>query len=243
VNTTYLKYEVLRTLRNRQGFIFSLLFPIVMFFIIAGPNKNETNFGDSGIPAITYYMVGMLTFGAIGAVIAGGMRIAVDRTAGWSRQLRLSPLTPRAYLSTKIVIGYLTALMTIGLLYLAGIGMGARMSFGHWIEMTVLILIGLIPFAAIGIWGGHTFNEDAMGPLMGGSMSLFAIVGGSWFPLGNGVLADIGAYSPSYWIVQAGHIGVGGQAWSAKGWIVVAAWSVVFAALAARAYRRDTRRA
>jgi ABC-2 type transport system permease protein len=44
MNATYLKYEVIRTLRNRQGFIFSLAFPLVMFFLIAGPNKGEENF-------------------------------------------------------------------------------------------------------------------------------------------------------------------------------------------------------
>ena len=38
----------------------------------------------------------------MGAVLAGGARIAVDRSAGWNRQLRLTPLAPRAYLATKM---------------------------------------------------------------------------------------------------------------------------------------------
>jgi hypothetical protein len=79
MNATYLKYEVIRTLRNRQGFIFSLAFPLVMFFLIAGPNKGDQNFGNSGIPAVTYYMVGLIAFGTIGAVMSGGARISVDR--------------------------------------------------------------------------------------------------------------------------------------------------------------------
>ncbi len=241
MNVTYLRYELLRTLRNRQSFIFSLIFPVVMLLVLGGPNRHDQDFGGSGIPAITYYMIGMLSFGTVGAVIAGGMRIAVDRSIGWNRQLRLSPLSPRAYLSTKIAIGYLTAAMTIGLLYVVGASLGARMTVAHWITVTLLVLIGLVPFAAIGIWAGHTFKEEAMGPLMGGSMALFAIVGGSWFPV-SGVLSTIGSFVPSYWIVQAGHVGVGGGAWSAKGWLVIAAWTAVFAVLAARAYRLDTRR-
>lgn len=243
MNVTYLKFEMLRTLRNRQSFIFSLIFPVLMLLIFGGSNRGVRNFAGSGIPGATYYMIGMLTFGAVGAVIGGGMRIAVDRSIGWNRQLRLSPLTPRAYLSAKVLIGYATAAMTIGLLYLVGISLGARMSAAHWLVTTALILVGLVPFAAIGIWGGHTFKEEAMGPLMGGSMSLFAILGGSWFPLGSGVLATIGSWTPSYWIVQAGHIGVGGAAWSVKGWLVIAAWTAVFTVLAARAYRADTHRA
>jgi ABC-2 type transport system permease protein len=243
MNATYLRYEIIRTLRNRQGFIFSLIFPVVMFFFIAGGNRSLKNINGTGIPAVTYYMVGMLAFGAVGAVLAGGARIAVDRSVGWNRQLRLSPLSPRVYLAAKIVIGYLTAAMTITLLYLAGISMGVQMPIAHWVEMTALVLVGLIPFAALGIWIGHSFSVDSMGPLMGGAMSLFALLGGSWFPLGDSWIATLGSYLPSYWVVQAGHVGAGGQAWPLKGWLVIAAWTAAATYFAARAYRADTARA
>jgi hypothetical protein len=36
---------------------------------------------------------------------------------------------------------------------------------------------------------------------------------------------------------------MGGPSWGAKGWTVVAVWTVVAGVLAARAYRRDTLRA
>lgn len=243
MNTTYLRFEVLRTLRNRQGFIFSLIFPFVLFVIFATSNRNTKNFGDSGIPAVNYYMVGMLAFGTMGAVLATGARIAVDRGQGWNRQLRLSPLSPRAYLTSKVAIGYLMALLTIAVMYIAGIALGARTSLVHWVGMTTLILVGLVPFAAVGVWIGHVFHEDAMGPILGGAMSLFALLGGSWFPLGSSVIGKIGSYLPSYWIVQAGHLAVGGQAWPVKGWVVIAAWTLVAGALALRAFEADTKRA
>ncbi|UQX88928.1 ABC transporter permease [Jatrophihabitans telluris] len=241
MNTTYLRLELLRVLRNRQSFIFSLIFPVLMLLIFGAPNRHDDNFGGSGINGATYYMIGMLTFGSVGAVIAGGMRIAVDRAIGWNRQLRLSPLTPRAYLTAKVLVGYVTAGMTIAVLYLVGASLGARMSAVHWLETTALVLIGLVPFAAIGIWAGHTFKEEAMGPLMGGAMSLFAIVGGSWFPV-SGIIGTIGSWTPSYWIVQAGHLGVGGTMWPVKGWVVILAWTLAFSGLATRAYAEDTKR-
>jgi ABC-2 type transport system permease protein len=242
MNTTYLRYEVLRTLRNRQGYIFSLIFPVILFLVFGGSNRNNTAGFPSDIKPITYYMVGMLGFGAMGAVLAGGARIAVDRSTGWNRQLRLSPLRPAAYLATKVAVGYLTATLTIAAMYIAGISFGARATVTEWVEMTLFILLGLVPFAAIGIWIGHLVREDAMGPVMGGLMSLFALVGGSWYPV-TGVLGQIGSWIPSYWIVQAGHIAVGGNSWSVKGWIVVLGWSAVFAALATRAFLADTDRA
>ena len=33
---------------------------------------------------------------------------------------------------------------------------------------------------------------------------------------------DIAQALPSYWLVQASHVGVGGHGWGATGWIVVA---------------------
>ncbi|MGI8666911.1 MAG: ABC transporter permease [Jatrophihabitans sp.] len=245
MNSTYVKYELLRTLRNKQSYIFSLAFPVILFLVIGGANKSsgDANFSGTGIDAITYYMVGMLSFGVIGAVVSGGARISVDRSTGWNRQLRLSPLRPGVYLGTKLAIGYLTALLTIAVMYIAGISMGAHTTLTRWVEMTLLILVALVPFAAIGVFIGHIAHQDAMGPIMGGLMSLFALLGGSYFPLGTGVLAHIGSYIPSYWIVQAAHLAVGGHAWSAKGWLVIAGWSIAFLVLAMRAYQADTQRA
>ncbi len=47
---------------------------------------------------------------------------------------------------------------------------------------------------------------------------------------------------PSYWLVQASHVALGGGGWSAIGWIVVAGWTVALSALSIRLYRRDTQR-
>jgi ABC-2 type transport system permease protein len=241
MNTTYLKYEIVRLFRNRQNFIFSLIFPFVLYVFIAGQNRNE----HVGIlPFPTYYMAGMIAFGGMGAVIAGGARIAFERDAGWTRQLRISPLSARNYLQYKVIGSYLMASITIGLLYVAGISLGVRMPLGRWAEMTVLILIALIPFAALGIMLGHLIKGDSMGPIMGGGMSLLSIFGGAFGQIGSdgSLLNKLSQFVPSYWIVRAGHTAVGGQAWSVKGWLIVVVWSLLLSYGALWAYRRDTGR-
>jgi ABC-2 type transport system permease protein len=117
-----------------------------------------------------------------------------------------------------------------------------RLGAAHWIEMTGLILVGLIPFAGLGILMGHLLTPDSIGPAMGGSTALLALLGGVWFPIGSGLMHSIAEALPSYWLVQAAHVGVGGHAWGSTGWLVMAAWSVGAALLAAWAYRRDTQR-
>lgn len=238
----YTRYELLRTLRNRRFFLLSLGFPLILYFAIAGPNRNVTNFGGTGISAPVYYMVGLVSFGAMSAMLSCGARIATERAAGWNRQLRLSPLSPRAYLRAKILTAYAVTGATIALLYIAGASLGVRLPAGRWIDMTLLILVGLIPFAALGIAIGHLLTPESVGPAMGGGVGLFALLGGTWFPITGGVMHTIAQCLPSYWLVQASHISLGGSAWGATGWIVDAAWTVAMAALAARAYRRDTGR-
>jgi ABC-2 type transport system permease protein len=243
MTSVYLRFELLRTLRNRRFFIFSLGFPLILFFVIAGPQKDVHDFQGTGISAPLYYMVGLVSFGAMAAMLSSGARIASEREAGWNRQLRITPLPPRAYLRAKVVTAYLMASISIVLLYASGVLLGVRLPLGRWVEMTVLILVGLIPFAALGIFIGHKLRSDSIGPVMGGGVSLLALLGGTWFPIaGQGVFHAIALALPSYWLVQASHVALGGSAWGVTGWLVMAAWSVVLGALALRAFARDTAR-
>jgi ABC-2 type transport system permease protein len=242
--TAYLRFELLRTFRNRRLFMFSLGFPIVIYLLIAGPNQHETSIGGTGISAPLYFMVGLTAFGTMNAMLSSGTRIAGERAAGWNRQLRLTPLTTREYLRAKVVTSYVMALATIAALYAAGLILGVRLPVDRWIEMTGLMLVGLVPFAALGVLYGHLLSIDSISPVLGGTTALLAFLGGSWFPItGNGFLAHLAKELPSYWLVQASRAGLGvPRPWGSQGWTVIAAWSVVLIALAARAYRRDTQR-
>jgi ABC-2 type transport system permease protein len=238
---TYMRYELLRTFRNRRFFLLSLGFPLVLYFTIAGPNRDVRHFG--GVSAPLYFMAGLASFGTMSAMLSCGARIAAERSVGWNRQLRITPLSPRAYFRSKVLTAYAMALTSIAALYIAGASLGVSLSAGEWLKMTGLMLVGLIPFAALGIALGHVLTPDSIGPAMGGGVSLFALLGGTWFPLSShGFLHDLGQYLPSYWLVQASHVALGGRAWTGTAWTVIAVWTAVMSALALRAYRRDTGR-
>ncbi|HEY7148289.1 MAG TPA: ABC transporter permease [Gaiellaceae bacterium] len=238
----YARYELVRTFRNRRLFIFSLGFPLVLYYAIAGPNRHEHNIGGTGIAASVYFMVGLAAFGTMNAVLGSGARIAAERAVGWNRQLRLTPLSTRTYFRVKVLTAYCMALVTIVLLYAAGATMGVHLGAANWVEMTALILIGLAPFAALGILLGHVLTTDSVGPAIGGTTALFALLGGVWFPAGHGAMHEIAEALPSYWLVQASRVGLGGHGWGSTGWLVVVLWTAVAAALARRAYERDTQR-
>jgi ABC-2 type transport system permease protein len=240
-HATYLRYEVLRTFRNRRFLVFSLAFPLVLLLTIGSTNRHAR---VEGISFPLYFMVGMVSWGAMVAMISSGARIASERQVGWTRQLHITPLRAGAYFRAKILCGYVMVLLTLLVLYLAGSWLGVRLDAKEWVTMTVLILVGLVPFAVIGIMFGHLLKPDSLGPAVGGLTALFALFGGAWGPPSTGHgFVDVVKCIPSYWLVQAGKSALGRSGWPpAQAWIVVGAWTVVAAWLAVLAYRRDTAR-
>ncbi len=239
---SYLRFELLRTLRDRAFLIFAIAFPAVLYLVIVGPQRHVTDFAGTGLSLALYYMVGLAGFATMSAMLSTGTRIAAERSAGWNRQLRITPLSSAAYLRTKLVAGYLMSFLTMCTLYAAGVLLGVRLSPAEWGEMTLLILIALIPFASLGVLIGHLVRAEAVGAVMGGTTALLALVSGTWFPIGHGILYEIVRFLPSYWLVQASHVPLGTGAWSPLGWGVVIAWSIVLSALAMRVYLRDSER-
>lgn len=238
----YLRYELRRTVRNRRFFVFSLGFPIALFFLIAGPNRGEHDFAGTGLSAPLYYMVGLASFGTMMAMVSTGARIAGERQAGWTRQLRVTPLSTRDYLRAKVLTAYAMAGLSVASLYVCGAILGVSIPAGKWFQMTVLIAIALLPFAALGIFLGHLLNVDAIGPATGGTVTVLAFVSGTWFPVKSGFLHAVGQFFPSYWLVQAAHVPTDGQPWGTRGWVDVLFWTALLAACAGYAFRRDTGR-
>ncbi len=93
--STYLRYELLRNARNWRFVIFSLLWPLLLFVTIAGTQRHQT-FDGTGFPL--YFMTAMAALGTMVAVVSSGARIAAERSIGWTRQLRITPLRPGRYL-------------------------------------------------------------------------------------------------------------------------------------------------
>jgi ABC-2 type transport system permease protein len=240
-NVVYTRYELVRTFRNVRFFFFSLVFPLILYVLVAGPKQHDK---IEGVAFPLYYLSGMAGWGSMAAVLAGGARIAAERTVGWTRQLRITPLRARTYVGTKVLTGYTMAALSIIVLSAAGLAFGVRLAPSEWCTMIALLLIGLLPFAAIGVLLGHVLTVESMGPAMGGVTSLFALLGGSWGPVAaTGWLRRLAECLPSFWLVQAGKITQHGATWPLKAWLVVVAWTLVTARLALRAYRRDTNHA
>lgn len=240
--STYLRYEVLRNFRNWRFLLLSTAWPLVLFFTVAGVNRHQS-FDGTSFPL--YFMTAMATLGTMSAVIASGARIAAERSAGWTRQMRITPLRAGTYFRAKVLCGYLMALITIAVLCLSGSALSVRLSAGGWLTLIGLLLVGLVPFAVLGILLGHLLTSDSLTPASAGIVTLFALLGGAYgFQLASsGPVFQVLKGLPSYWLVQAGKTALSGGGWPAEGWIVIAAWTLILTPIAVLVYRRDTSRA
>lgn len=239
-SATHLRYEILRTLRNPRSLGITLGLPLVLFFAVAGANRHAH---VQGLSFPLFFMGAMAAYGAMFAAVQPGARIALDRSKGWTRQLRITPLRTRTYFVSKLLAAYLVALVSLVALFLAGTSFGVHMAAGQWLEMGGLLLVGLAPLVAIGVALGHLLAPDSLAPAVAGVVVLFALLGGAFGPLfKQGAMLSVAKLLPSYWLVQASRVAVSGEGWPSEAWAVIAAWTAAMALVAVLAYRRDTAR-
>lgn len=240
MNRYYLFGELKRTLRNPRYLIFSLVMPVILFLLFASGGKNDT---IGGLSVAAYIMVSMGTFGAMSGVFSSAGRIALERSTGWNRQLRLTALSGRQYVLGKAVTGFSVALPALIIVFLAGaLGKGVSLPAARWPVIGLSVLLGLLPMAALAVWLGYAARPDSLQAIMGGIISLLALIGGLWVPIESfpNWVGDIAKALPTYWAAGAGRSALAGSWVGWHGVAVLAAWTVVFAAVAGRAYVRDS---
>ena len=101
-NLTLIRIELRRMVRNRRTIIFALVFPTAMFFVFGSGKQGNEQLGHGLHGNVSaYVMVSMALYGGALLAAAGGGMVATERALRWSRQLRLTPLYPVAYIAVK----------------------------------------------------------------------------------------------------------------------------------------------
>ncbi len=243
-SVTVLQLEIRRLLRNRRTLIFTMIMPSV-FFLLFGLNKAyaSNRAGHGNVAA--YILVSMALYGAVLATTSGGAMISIERSQGWSRQLRLTPLTGRAYIATKMLTSMVLGLGSVLAVYIVGIVTHrASMPVWLWIVTALCVWVGSLLFAAFGLFMGYLLPTENVMQIMGLILMLLAFGGGLFIPLNTypHVLQELAKWTPLYGLNLLAHAPLTGD--SVDGWWVVnvLAWLVVFASGAMWRFRKDTAR-
>jgi len=242
MNTTYLKLEIRRIVRSPQFTIFTVGMPAAMFLLfgtifgkLAGPD---------GLSSLTRTMISMAAYGASSGALFTGTRVAQERTDGWQRQLRLTPMRGPGYLAVKVASAMAIALPVVLLIFATGLAMGVRMPAAQWGSALITLWLGVLPFAVLGLAIGLFGKGDTVGAVTGALMMPMGMLGGLWIPLW--VLPDwmaaLAHAMPTYWL---GRIGLDPLTHTSGTWVaalVLGGWLAVSALIVMRRFRLATAR-
>lgn len=246
-NLTVLKLEIRRLTRNRRTVIISIALPAV-FFLIFGLNRGY----DTQRPTPTahgnvaaFVMISLALYGAVLATTFGGAMVSIERSQGWSRQLRLTPLSPVAYIVIKVLTALVLGATSVAAVYIVGaVTNKASMSTNLWIGTGLSVWIGSLLFAAFGLFLGYLLPAENVMQLIGLILALLSFVGGLFIPVSQYPVAvqDVAKWTPLFGLNQLVHTPLLGNGvdWT---WAVnVLAWLIIFTWGAAWRFRKDTAR-
>jgi ABC-2 type transport system permease protein len=244
LNLTALGLEVRRVTRNRRTLIFAIILPVVLFLTI-GTNNSFVHETDGRGNVTAFIMVSMALYGAVLATTTGGAMVSIERAAGWSRQLRLTPLTPVAYIAIKLITALVLGLAAVVAVYAAGIITGKpSLPVYLWIISGLCVWIGSLVFAAFGLLMGYLLPTENVMQFLGIGLFLLSLAGGLFYPPSSfpQLIQDIAKFTPLYGLNELVHAPLLGQgvhvAWVAN----VVIWLVIFAGGAVWRFRKDTAR-
>ena len=243
-NLTVLRLEISRLLRNRRTVLFTMVLP-VFFFLAFGLNSAYANqpIGHGNYSA--FIMISLALYGAVLATTSGGAMVSIERTAGWSRQLRLTPLSPVAYIAIKMLTALVLGLSSLTAVYVVG-GITGKptMPVYLWVVTALCVWVGSLIFAAYGLFMGYLLPTENVMQILSFTLVLFAFAGGVFVPLDQfpKLFQQIAEFTPLYGLNQLVHapfLGGGVHvAWVANAVI----WLAIFAGGAAWLLRKDTAR-
>jgi len=239
----FLRLELPRTLRNRRFIVLAVAFPVAFYLLFT---RVLTGGAVLNADERAFFMVSMAAYGAIGASLSVAVRVSMERANGWTRMLRVTPLPALGYVVTKLATGYLTAVPSI-LLVMAGgfLVNGVTLSVSTWLAVFVLLTLGVLPFAALGVAIGYAFDESTAQMVFTISFVGLAILGGLWTPISQfpDSLATIGRMLPSYHFANLGWSAVAGRAPDPSDVVALVVYGAVFIGIVALRYRATEMRA
>ncbi len=240
-----LRLELTRMLRNTRLVVFTLAFPAGFYLLYTQMYGAQLHLG--GTTWGGYYMVSMAVFGAIGAALGTlGTRLAAERAGGWVRLLRTTPLTAGSYVAAKLAAAVLAAVpATLLLLVLGALVNHVALTVSAWIELTLIVVAGAIPFAALGLLLGYLFDSESA---QAGQVLIWlalSLLGGLWMPLQAmpKVFSQIALYLPTFRAADLARLCVGAATRPALQDIaVLLAYTLGLGALAWWRYRSEAQR-
>lgn len=234
----YCYCEMLKVLRDPSVIIFGIGFPAMFFLIFGSIYAQYASTLVAQYAAYGAFVVSFQTF---------SISVATERSQGWNKLLRTTPISVVLYLGSKFLIVALTTIISLILLCAVAIVAGnVHMALSVWLTLFGLMVLGMIPFALAGIFLGFIGSSSLSQILSIVVTLLLSFTSGLFIPLQfmPTFIRNVAPYLPTYHLGQIAWYAVG-STWSRDSsplWfhlVILGAFAVAFALLAAWAYIRD----
>ena len=237
--------ELMRLLRSPIFALGTLGFPLFFFAIFGLPAVRQTTSSGANVGQII--LVSFATYSLLSiAMISFGTVIATERTGGWLRLLRASPMPTALYLCAKIVAAMLFSALALAVLYaFAHFVGGITLPLGVALLVAGKLLLGMVSLVALGLAIGFGIQPNGAQIVGQFGSVVMAFASGIFVPLEQmpDFVRTIAPFMPSY---HLGALGVGTvtghTAGEAQHWLALAATTALFGALAVWAMKRDESR-
>jgi ABC-2 type transport system permease protein len=222
----------------------SLILPVVLFTFFGLPLAQRTHADGTSVGATMLAAFGAYAVGSV-MVYAFGVGVAVERALRVDVLVRATPLPPLVHLAAKVLTALAFALAALVLLIVYGLlAGGIQVPAGTWIAVVLRLLAGSTPFIGLGLAIGYTAGPNAA-PAVANLVYLpLAFAGGLFVPLDQlpAFVQRLAPWLPTYHYAQLAWSAVGRPAEpmaTSLAWLL--GYTLLFLALAGRAYRREER--
>ncbi|WP_333438590.1 ABC transporter ATP-binding protein/permease [Microcoleus sp. D2_18a_D3] len=143
------------------------------------------------------YISGLILFTIVIERI--GKRIAVERSEGWLKLLRTTPLPPIAYIVAKIGTALLLCTISLLLIFvLATWQLEITGDASSWLVIFICLILGIIPFAILGLAMGYLIDPRSADSILSLSLIVVPLTCGQ-IPISESkIVQNLMALSPFY---------------------------------------------
>lgn len=230
----YARIQIVELLRFPGFSIATLAFPPLLFALFGLPRAGEhPELLLASYAAFAVLGVGFYQF---------GVSAAIERVTPWASFLRTLPASPAVRLAgrTLAALAFATAAAG-GIVLVALVTTTAKLAAGEWLGLGAALLLGGLPFVALGIAIAYWTSPKTALPTANIFYVLLAYAGGLWTGPNDlpGTVAAVSPYTPTR---QWGDIlwaAVEGRPARVASWLVLVGYFALFAVVAVIGYRRD----
>jgi len=243
-------YEQLNFWLNPIGAVFTVGFSVIFLLLVGSSAGHQRSSALGGGLLISYYVPGFIAYGVMAACFNSlTINLVVRREMGLLKRVRLSPLPAWAMMAAVSANALIISVVQVVLVLLIG-RFGYGVPFPHnLLALVVVLVVGAASFTALGL-GTSTLvpNQEAGAPITSVVFFVLLFLSGLWFPLAaSSGLAKFSSYLPvRHMIVAVYDASIAQKGVSSWPWhdlVVMAAWGVVAAAVAARRWSWAPRQA